>query len=301
MTDMGPAIGLIARADNRGLGQQTWAFYRNMKPAKTLVIDCPSQQPLPLHLERYPGAEVVGIPTVEQLKRFLDGLDVVYTAETGYTQQLWEQAAKAGVKTVLHMNFEFWDTADRPDVWALPTPWNANHAPEGAVLLPVPIETDRLHITRYPLGAATKFLHIVGRPAIHDRNGTGTLLKALKHIKSEISLTIRCQVRGHVESMIKPGTVPDNVKLEVVSEDSRYYWDNYRDFHALVMPRRFGGLCLPAQEALGAGMPVIMPNVCPNHALLPHEWLVPATLTGQFQAKQMINPVSYTHLRAHET
>ena len=32
-------LGLIARADNTGLGMQTWEFYRAMKPEKTLVVD----------------------------------------------------------------------------------------------------------------------------------------------------------------------------------------------------------------------------------------------------------------------
>ena len=46
-------LGLIARADNRGLGQQTWAVQRNLQPAKTMVVDCPSMQPLQLHLDRF--------------------------------------------------------------------------------------------------------------------------------------------------------------------------------------------------------------------------------------------------------
>ena len=32
-------IGLIARADRTGLAVQTWEFWRNMQPYKTLVIN----------------------------------------------------------------------------------------------------------------------------------------------------------------------------------------------------------------------------------------------------------------------
>lgn len=37
-----------------------------------------------------------------------------------------------------------------------------------------------------------------------------------------------------------------------------------------------------------AGMPVIMPRISPNE-WLPTDWLVPATKTGQFMARQMID------------
>jgi hypothetical protein len=60
--------GLIARADNRGLGQQTWAVFRNLKPAKTMVVNCHSEQPLKLRLDRFPNATVVdgaGVPVEE--------------------------------------------------------------------------------------------------------------------------------------------------------------------------------------------------------------------------------------------
>jgi glycosyltransferase involved in cell wall biosynthesis len=46
----------------------------------------------------------------------------------------------------------------------------------------------------------------------------------------------------------------------------------------MVMPRRYGGLCMPVNEALGAGMPVIMPYISPNNSWLSKEWLTPAEL-----------------------
>ena len=80
-------LGLIARADHRGLAIQTAGFHRAMQPVKTMIVDCPSAKPLPLHLEQYPGegvSVVKGLPTAEDFRSWLDGLDVVYTAETGY-------------------------------------------------------------------------------------------------------------------------------------------------------------------------------------------------------------------------
>jgi glycosyltransferase involved in cell wall biosynthesis len=61
------------------------------------------------------------------------------------------------------------------------------------------------------------------------------------------------------------------------------------DQDGLVLPRRFGGLCLPVNEALGAGMPVIMPAISPNDSWLPQEWLTPARWVRDFYAKTRVD------------
>jgi hypothetical protein len=282
-------LGLIARADNRGLGQQTWAVQRNLKPAKTMVVDCDSAQPLDLHLDRFPNAYIVrGLPSAYEYQQFLDGLDAVYTAETGYGD-LWTHANKAGVKTVLHANYEFLDPRDQPSVWAAPSPWFLDRFPAGTQHLPVPIEIDRFPVTEKPL-RASRFLHVVGRPAIHDRNGTLDLLQALQHVTATITMTVTCQVPGYVGSLIHDNNIhtPDNVTLILDSVDRDFYWTAYQHQDALILPRRFGGLCLPANEAIGAGIPVIMPNIDPNNTWLCQAWLTESMLAGDFRAKQHI-------------
>lgn len=285
-------VGLIARADNRGLGQQTWAFHRHVRPARTLVVDCPSEKPLALHLERFPGADVVsGWPSDADFARFVDGLDAVYTAETGYGRGLWGACERAGVRSVLHANYEFWDSGDRPSVLAAASTWNFGLYPAGTVFLPVPVETDRLRVEPKPV-VARRFLHPVGRPAIHDRNGTRDLLAALPFVTAEVEVVVTCQEPSYVGGLIAADGVrtPPNVVLRVNSVDAESYWDKYAGVDAVVLPRRFGGLCLPAQEAVGCGLPVIMPDVDPNDEWLPGEWLTPAVEVGVFQAKR---PVRY--------
>lgn len=285
-------LGLIARADNRGLGQQTWAVYRNMQPAKTMVIDCPSAQPLRLHLDRFPDATVIkGLPNSYDFEQFLTGIDALYTAETGYSYQLWNIAHDMGVRTVLHANYEFLDPHDHPTVWAAPSPWNIDRWPAGTVQLPVPIETDRITVEQHGY-TAKRFLHVVGRPAIHDRNGTLDLLQALRHVTARIEIVIKCQQPGWVGGLINDHSIrtPSNVTLTVDSGDVENYWDNYLGFDALILPRRFGGLCLPANEAIGAGIPVIMPDIDPNNTWLCKAWLIPAKVAGEFVAKQ---PITY--------
>lgn len=250
-----------------------------------MVVDCPSQKPLPIRRDWYPDATWInGLPTHADFARWLDGLDVVYTAETGYGSALWDEAERLGVKTVLHANWEFLDRRDRPTLWAAPSNWNYLEFPMPRQILPVPIELDRFPIRRYSTEqTATRFLHIVGRPAVHDRNGTNDLLHALTRVNSEISVTIKCQEPGYVENMIRNHVIPSNVSLTVDSGDAPNYWDAYTDQDVLIMPRKFGGLCLPVNEALGAGMPVIMTKIEPNKDWLPEDWLAPAEESGAFQ------------------
>src|SRR5690606_20594475 len=44
----------------------------------------------------------------------------------------------------------------------------------------------------------------------------------------------------------------------------------------MVMPRRFGGLCLPLNESMALGLPVLMPDCSPTSLFLPEPMLVPA-------------------------
>jgi hypothetical protein len=281
-------IGLIARADNTGLGTQTWEAFRHLKPAKTLVIDympiCGWSHNKALHPERYPGATITqGNPTAAEYAIWLRDLDAVFTCETSYGSYLYTLARQMGVRTVLQPNYEMCEHMQRPDVprpdlFALPTTWHQSDFPEPKKLLPVPIATDRFAPNSSE--RATRFLHIVGKPAIHDRNGTESALAAWLHVKSGATLTIKSQDPNY------PIYVPPGVVIDRGHTDN--YWDNYSGFDVLVMPRRYGGLCLPAQEALGASMPVIMPNISPNE-WLPTEWLVPASHSGTFWAHNEIN------------
>lgn len=283
-------FGLIARPDARGLGIQCKAVHDNLHPTKTLVVNCTSAMPLRLRRDWYPNAHWIDrLPTRDDIHEFLDGLDSVYTAETGYTPWLWTEANRRGIKTVLHGNYEFLDRQDKPAVWAAPSRWHFDDWPAGTIHLPVPIETHRF-TPRNDVDMAARFLHVIGRPAIHDRNGTIDLLKALPLVRSSITLTITCQQSGHIGKLINDHhiRIPDHITLNVQSTDTDNYWNLYQDQDTLIMPRRFGGLCLPALEAIGAGMPVIMPDIDPNNTWMPGEWLTPAIRAGEFRAKQHI-------------
>lgn len=294
-------LGLIARADNRGLGQQTWMFHQHVQPAKTMVIDCPSAKPLPLRMERFPGATVIkGLPRASDFAEWLTGLDVIYTAETPYSHCLFSEAERLGVKTVLHVNPEFLDHIrkpymPKPTVFACPTAWLWERIPQPKAILPVPVATE--HFTPQTADRATQFLHVVGRPAIHDRNGTEDLLLALQSVRSDIAVTITCQEPGYVKQLMSANSIhlPANIKLTVCDADVDNYWDLYTGQHVLIAPRRFGGLSLPMQEACAAGMPVIATAVSPNTDWLPADWLIRSDWTGQFMAHTSVDLYTADH------
>lgn len=286
-------LGLIARCDQSGLANQTFNYFQALQPEKVLLINVGHLADDGKHCnkrsfpERFPGATVVNSwqPDRKTIQVFLDGLDTVLSAETFYHPQFAQLARNARVKTVLACNPEFLNRQDHPDLWIPPTTWMWDTIPEPKRLLRVPIMPGperRPEITPH-------FVHVVGRPAIHDRNGTLDLLLALQHVTQNLTVTVRCQEPGYVSGLIGQHRIhtPKNVVLRVESGDLDRNTDLYAEGDVLVMPRRFGGLCLPAQEAIAAGMPVLMPAISPNE-WLPEQWLFPAEEAGSFMAKQRV-------------
>lgn len=299
-------VGLVARADNSGLGIQTWEFHRHLHPDKTLVIDLSHIADASDHcnkhvyLTRFPGAQVhQGLtPTPDVIEEFLDGLDVVFSAETFYTYDFLHRANHRGVKTLLQYNYEFLpylnaSSLPQPTLFAAPSLWRYfGTMLKNKIHLPVPIATDRFTPLPTPPGVAHRFLHPVGRPAVYDRNGTHDLIAALDLVRSPITIVFRCQRPGYVEELLAKTDIPPHLTVEVDTTAPADYWDNYQDIDAVILPRRYGGLCLPANEAIGAGVPVLMPDIDPNNRWLPADWLYPAQQDHEFQAA---NPVMVYH------
>ena len=133
-----------ARMDNSGLGQQTFEFYRHMNPNKVVVIDISMLEKTPerrlkQYPERYigtnlgkPNAEqsqiniIHGIPQEFEIRQFLNGLDVVFIAESAYNMSFYQIARQMGVKTAVQYNYEFFDWFgdsiwEVPDLFIAPT------------------------------------------------------------------------------------------------------------------------------------------------------------------------------------
>jgi glycosyltransferase involved in cell wall biosynthesis len=298
-------IGLIARADHTGLAVQTQAFFRNMQPEVTLVVNLSAYgHPFP-DMAMYPGGELWDpkcgpgpdpdfyAPAWPDpiIDRFLERVDVVFTCETPYNYYLFTEAHRRGIKTVLQPNFEFFEYVEHdkfpePTVFALPSLWHVDtinaHLPDRQVrYLPVPV--DRALLPVHERTELRNILHTAGTVAQPHRNGTATLLQAMVFLQD---LPIRATVFAQRDTIgVAP---PPNVDLRIGTVQN--YWDFYRgDYDLMVIPRRWGGLCLPMQEAMATGMPVMMPDCPPNNEILPASMLVPAYVGDHLQTRSMLD------------
>lgn len=255
---------MIARAENRGLGTLSWEWYRHMKPDRTLVVipEGVRHAQLTSHLERFPGATVVsfdGALPERGCMEWLDGLDVVYTAETFYDWRFCAWAKELGVATVCHVMPEWfrdqWNVgSSAPTAWWAPTSWRMNRLPEGTRHVPVPIATDRFKPWT-PHEGPFRWLHVAGAETHFHRNGTPAVLKAATLLREPQEIVIRSQTRGY-------DAPREHVTIDYT--DLPNYWDGYDGYDAMLMPRRYAGLCLPVLEAFAAGLPVVMTNMSPQ-------------------------------------
>lgn len=269
-------IGLIGRCERwRGLAIQSKNFYDNVPVDKVLLVRMPPQSlDCDERPEWYPGAAHIEYDSrFHQLDErvvmeFFDGLDVVFSVETPYDWRLPDWARRAGVKTVIQGNPEFYrnDQAEfahqaEPDAWWWPTPWRIDRLPRGQVM-PVPMPD--MAPTAATNDERLRFLHVIGKRAYGDRNGTDIVIAALRAIEEPCDLTIH-GVGWELPEVPVPFGSPVRLEVERVGIEDR--WAMYENQHVLLMPRRYGGLCLPALEAAACGLAVMMPDVSPNETM----------------------------------
>ena len=286
-------IGLVARADCTGLAVQTYEFWRHMQPSKTLVITINGTSPPPHDM--YPGAVAYQSPYPDLnphpdgvIESFLDDLDLVFTCETPYNYWLYQRARERGVKTVQQFNFEYLDHVanphiHKPDLFAAPSMWRWADVPfPNKVYLPVPVARDRLPF-RHRTELRT-LLHVGGVPVTHDRNGTQRVIEAMRLLPDDVPVKLRLRTQSDV--FVKERY---RDRIEVVHEIVPDYWSLYGDEDAMILPRKFGGLCLPFNEASSCGMPVLTTAVDPQVRFFPPPALVPARRVGEFHVRNRIN------------
>jgi glycosyltransferase involved in cell wall biosynthesis len=268
-------VGLFgARADDRGLGRLTHDFHRHMRPDRTLVVDMgPYAHQFTQHLDRYPDATVVpfnaGVLDDTVMRRFFTGLDVAVMYETAYDHRAYDIARAAGCRTVLMAMPEFHRHLTEPhlpapDVVWVPTVWRLGTFPAATRLVPVPVDPE--DVNNAPLArpaAVLRVLHVAGHRATGDRNGTLALLRALRLVRQPMAVRVTTQ----------DPRIPNVQGIKHLATFDRRspadHWRLYDHADILVMPRRYGGLSLPVQEAMAAGLGVAMTDCDPNPATWP--------------------------------
>lgn len=276
-------LGLLVYATDTGLGIQTRALYKHLHPSKTMLVDLSALNRMPVHEDWYDwDVKTSGYPTTHEIDSFLTDLDVVFLCETPLNYYLLSRARDLGIKTIIQPNYEFMDhltpaeqaypRLPRPDLFAAPTTWHLDDIRRVAPTRHVPVPIDLDTLPQRTITQARRFFHVAGRPAARDRNGTLDFIAAARmasDFEPDAQFVVYCQ---QPTPEIQHAINGSPVELVGHVQDPA---DIYRDGDVLVLPRRYGGLCLPAQEALGCGIPVLMPDVSPNNDLLPRDWLLP--------------------------
>lgn len=274
-------IGAVVRAEQRGISIQAWEFCRAMQPERVLVVEMGAlARGFAVDHDRYPGATVVHFHAGELPERvvreWLDGLDVVFAVETIYDWRIPAWAEAVGCATVVQANPEFFRPPEElpsvPTRWWVPTPWRLDLLPPGTRVVPVPVADDRFAFRPPERDGPLRVLHVAGHAAMADRNGTGLVFEAMRRLQPPTRIRIVTQ-----DEKLRPGRLRAGVEVEVVTGGVEHYWDLYDDADVLVMPRRYGGLCLPVQEAMAAGLAVVMSDTEPQRSIWPVERVRSAT------------------------
>lgn len=290
-------LGVIARSDNTGLGNQTRELVRMLNPDKVLLIDSSHFNGNAQHPEWYQDRNVLttsrGFASNKEVSVFLRDLDVVLSCEIFYNSSLIAMAKKKNIKTILQYNYEFLDYLNNhnlmfPDVLLSPSYWELESVKSlfsgqtTVAHIPPPTAPESFLKAQRVNTSKThgKILHIGGKAAIKDRNGTQTIIEAMKYVKSDITLDIRTQSYINDQS---------NSKINIVYDNVVNHADMYEGYDAMALPRRYAGLCLPMNEALLSALPVFMTDISPNNSILPKEWLIPSNKIDTLMTRTLLD------------
>lgn len=263
-------VGLIARSEWRGLGVQSRSFFEGYHPDAVLLVEIEGN-PLGFdhHPEWFPDARRVVFRRGEWLDpfasvaEFVAEVDVVFSAETLYD---WAGLTRGHAATVVQGNpelYRHWQMdIPEPTRWWWPTPWDTEQRPPGRVVpVPIPPWIDQafpLHDAPGTPDDRLRVLHVIGHRAAGDRNGSGIVQEAIRHVTEPMVLTITSQ-DGDAHRI--PSTPLVEVRQVAHTE---YPAGLYAGQDVLALPRRYGGLCLPAIEAMAAGLAVVMSQCSPQ-------------------------------------
>ena len=289
-------VGSICYATSRGLGHLCRDFYKNQVITDVMVME---HGRVPTNWDWYPGAPKTSLQRMDLLamQEFCQGKDAMLFFETPFSWSLFEHCRRIGVRTYLVTMYEctprlhvppyaylcpsvldydiFSASVEREDdTRAFKYKWKAVPGMGGAraVWVDLPVE--------YPWrrrDKALEFVHNGGylgmktRAGRVTREGTTTLIEAMKHVKSPISLTIRVQENVPPEYV---RACDGDSRIRYLPESVQYQ-ELYADGDVCVGAQRWNGCSLPLQEAFASGMLVINTDRYPMNTWLPNGPLVP--------------------------
>lgn len=264
-------IGVIVRANRKGLGYQTRDVMDHL-PADKVLLVLMSSRAAPDDLSLVEHREAVHVPLGTDMRMsprlvagFLNEIDVLFSAETLYDWKIADLARRHKVRTVVHGNPEFYTHhrfpgTPQPDRWIWPSSWLTDHPdlPDGPII-PCPAPWHQ-PVAGDPNDEVLRVLHVAGHSAAADRNGTTDFLSAIPRLRSPVEVTIVSQ-----DGWLPDVRAPHHVKVNRIPTGVKHRIEMYEGQHIVVLPRRYGGNCIPATEALASGCALAMSDVVPNH------------------------------------
>lgn len=238
-------VGLIARADNSGLGTMSWEFTRHIDFDQVKIISNGRYKIFP---ERFKNI-------VSELKT-----DITLAIETPYDLKNW-----IGKKILIPMyECTHPGIAEKADVIISPSLLDKQFYPN-STFIPFPINRTVLPFKERK--KAHIFVHNAGHGGLGGRNGTKELIEAMRFVKSDIQLIINSQI---------PLDVHADPRIIVRQIDVENYWELWNEGDVFIFPEKFNGLSLPIQEAMSVGMAIMATDRYPFNAFLPKELLIPS-------------------------
>jgi hypothetical protein len=291
-------LGIIARSDNTGLGNQTRELVNMLNPDKIMLINSSFFNQNKQHPEWYSEyncqTTIQGFPNTNEISEFLKELDVVISCELFYNSKFVDLAKGRGIKTILQYNYEFLDYLANPkqtlpDVLVAPSLWNFEDVVNkfgdktSVVHLPPPTDINLFSEARKINKNKThkRLLHIAGKAAVKDRNGTNTIIEMLNYSIGDYELVIKTQSRLDIKC--------NDPRLTIDNSNPDSHQSLYEGFDAMILPRRYAGLCLPMNEALISALPVFMTDISPNNKVLPNDWLFESKKIDELQTRIMLD------------
>jgi hypothetical protein len=291
-------LGIIARSDNTGLGNQTRELVNMLNPDKIMLINSRFFNQNKQHPEWYEGynytTTLKGFPTSSEIANFITGVDVVISCETFYNPRFIDVARSRGVKTILQYNYEFLDYLAKPnqtlpDVLVAPSLWNFEDViskfgdKTRVVHLPPPTDINLFSNAKEINTSKThkRLLHIAGKAAVKDRNGTNTVIEMLNYSIGDYELVIKTQTRLDIKC--------NDPRLTIDNSSPDTHQSLSEGFDAMILPRRYAGLCLPMNEALISALPVFMTDISPNNYILPKSWLIESAIIDRLRTRSVLD------------
>jgi len=262
-------IGIIGLSNESGLGRLADDFYNHFDCNILVLNHIKGQDKTKFKNAVY----CTGIPTNEEITALARESDLLLTFETPFNPNaysIFKQFKKPTICVTMYEcmqdNQWFWKDVDVFISCSLPDLQEISL--KNKIYLPIPIDTERIKFIERS-GKIRKILHNAGYMGFQGRNGTTEVIKFMRrYINDDIELKIRGQEEHNLFAYDKSDK---RITLEAgeIDFDNLYSWGDLFFF-----PCRFNGLCLPIQEALASGLPVMTSDLIAWTGLIPKEWQI---------------------------